>query len=107
MAELHGYRLEACIAEGARESKGSGQFVLNKRRWGLVCAPHDAYGAWHALGLTLARREQRAEALGALAEAHRLAPDESDYSYAYAIALRDAGRSEEAAQLLRSLPAHR
>lgn len=65
----------------------------------------------HALGLSLVRRGDRAEAMEQLKLAAQMSPDNSDYLYAYALSLYEAGRKTEALDMLqerlRKDPAHR
>jgi predicted CXXCH cytochrome family protein len=56
--------------------------------------------ARHALGLLLVRQRRMPEALAALAEAARLAPDSARYGYVYAIALHEAGQVKPATEVL-------
>ncbi|MDH5338565.1 MAG: tetratricopeptide repeat protein [Rubrivivax sp.] len=53
-----------------------------------------------ALGLTLIRQQRVAEALAALGEAARLAPQEARYAYVHAVALHDTGKAAEALRVL-------
>ena len=55
----------------------------------------------HALGLTLVRQRQYAEALNALHKAHELAPEQSEYAYVLAVALHGVGEQQAALDLLR------
>lgn len=55
----------------------------------------------HALGLSLVRAGRYRAALAALQEAHRWAPDNSEYTYVLAVALHDIGEPERALSLLR------
>jgi cytochrome c-type biogenesis protein CcmH/NrfG len=52
------------------------------------------------LGLAYARQQRGAEALDALAEASRLAPDNRRFAFVYAVALNSGGRSAEAIDVL-------
>lgn len=54
----------------------------------------------HALGLTLVRRQQRAEALSELAIAARLDPGNPHFAYVHAVALYDGGAPEQALRVL-------
>jgi Tfp pilus assembly protein PilF len=56
--------------------------------------------ARHALGLLLVRQRRMPEALAALAEAARLAPESARYGYVYAIALHEAGQVKPATEVL-------
>jgi cytochrome c-type biogenesis protein CcmH/NrfG len=56
----------------------------------------------HALGLSLAREKRMPEALAALAESVRLAPDDARYAYVYGVALHDTKRAPEAIRVLES-----
>ena len=53
-----------------------------------------------ALGLLLVRQRRTDEALGELARADELQPENIRYSYVYAIALNSVGREKEAIQVL-------
>ena len=70
-------------------------------RDGLLRAPGHA-PMHHALGLTLVRQKQPAEALSELAEAARLDPDSARFSFVYAVALHDTGKKNEALAVLRA-----
>ncbi len=62
----------------------------------------------HALGLAYVRQKKRPEALAALSEAARLAPDNPRYAFVYAVALHDAGRTKESMAVLQgALAQHR
>lgn len=61
----------------------------------------------HALGLSLVRQKRYEQALGRLAEAAALAPDEPRFSYVYAAALHGAGRKQEALDILKAALARR
>lgn len=54
----------------------------------------------HALGLSLVRQKKSADALDYLAEAATLAPENSRYSYVYAVALQSAGQLDRAIAVL-------
>ena len=54
----------------------------------------------HALGLSMVRQHNYAEALPLLREASALAPDDARYAYVYAIALNTTGSGAEALSLL-------
>jgi tetratricopeptide (TPR) repeat protein len=56
--------------------------------------------AHHALGLSLVRQRRIPEALAALGEASRLAPQQPRFAYVYAVALHDTGRPEQALDVL-------
>lgn len=56
---------------------------------------------YQTLGLSLVRAGRYSSALQALKNAHRLAPDNANYAYVLAIALRDTSQAKEALQLLR------
>lgn len=56
----------------------------------------------HAFGLSLVRQRRYEQALGMLAEAAALAPDEPRFSYVYAAALHGAGRKQEAVDILKA-----
>lgn len=57
----------------------------------------------HALGLSLVRQKRGLDALRALAEAVRIAPDDARFGYVYAIALNDAGKRAQAIRVLEKL----
>ena len=67
---------------------------------GLSLLPNAA-DLHHALGLTLIRKADQLTALTELAEAAKLAPDNTRYAYVYAIALNSAGKSKQAISLLK------
>ncbi len=54
----------------------------------------------HALGLTLVRRKQSAEAQSELAQAARLDPGNPHHAYVYAVALHDGDEPEQALRVL-------
>ena len=54
----------------------------------------------HALGLLMIRQKQSAQAMDMLASAARLEPANARYSYVYAVALNDSGRTAEAIGVL-------
>jgi tetratricopeptide (TPR) repeat protein len=60
----------------------------------------------HALGLSLVRQKLYDKAIGQLAEAAALAPEEPRFSYVYAVALHGLGRKQEAMEALKSALAH-
>ena len=66
----------------------------------LARHPRDAR-LHQALGLLRVRTGAYPGALRALEQAHRLAPDNADYAYVLAVALRDTGAPQQARQLLR------
>jgi len=65
-----------------------------------VKADPSAAGPRHALGLSLVRQKRVPEALAALGEAARLAPDDPRFAYVYGVALHDAGKRAEATKTL-------
>jgi len=65
----------------------------------LARSPDDA-SLHHALGLTLVRRKQMAEAQSELAQAARLDPGNPHHAFVYAIALHDGGAPEQALRVL-------
>ncbi|MCV6620592.1 MAG: multiheme c-type cytochrome [Cellvibrionaceae bacterium] len=65
----------------------------------------DAAAAQHALGLALVRAKQYPPAVAALAQAADLEPDNSRYSYVYAVALHSTGKSIKARNVLREMAA--
>jgi predicted CXXCH cytochrome family protein len=63
--------------------------------------------AHHALGLLLVRQRRMPEALAALGDAARLAPESARYGYVYAVALHEAGQPKAATEALeRALARH-
>ena len=64
---------------------------------------HEDPALQYALGLSLVRRHQRAEAIAHLAEADRLAPGDSQYGYTYAIALSETGKEVAAIGVLKEV----
>ena len=76
--------------EMGREAEGK-QVLLEA----LKAAPRSA-SAQHALGLLLVRTVQHGQALGHLARAAELEPDNSRYAYVYGVALNSMGRSGQA-----------
>ena len=54
----------------------------------------------YALAMASLRQGRRGKALGHLAKAHKQAPDNSDYLYAYAIGLHESGEKAKAERLL-------
>ena len=69
-------------------------------REGLVASPRSA-DLHHALGLVLVRQKRLPEALGSLARAAELDPDQARYAYVYAVALHGAGQTARALEVLR------
>jgi Flp pilus assembly protein TadD len=82
------YRVRGLEAEGER--------VLRET---MKAAPRSA-ALHHALGLTLIRQKRVPEAVAALGEAARLAPDDARFAYVYAVALHDTGKPAEAIKVL-------
>ena len=82
------YRVQGRDAEGE-------QFI--KR--GLDSEPNNA-DLHHAYGLWLTRQNRLPEAIDALNQATKLAPDISRYAYVYGIALNSTGQVSEARQVL-------
>ena len=66
---------------------------------GLEAAPRSA-SAQHALGLLLVRTGERRAALGHLARAAELDPDNSRHAYVYGVALNSLGKSAQATRVL-------
>jgi tetratricopeptide (TPR) repeat protein len=61
----------------------------------------------HSLGLAFVRQRRLAEAIDELGQAARLEPGSARYAYVHAVALNDAGRGDEAMEVLRrTLVAH-
>jgi Flp pilus assembly protein TadD len=69
-------------------------------RSGLERSP-DSAALHHALGLLLVREKRTGEALGELARAVELAPDDPQLAYVYAIGLNSTGETERALAVLR------
>lgn len=65
----------------------------------LEVAPRNA-DVHHALGLLLIRRNRVPEAMSALKESVKLSPDNTRYSYVYAVALNDTGEKSESIRVL-------
>ena len=80
--------------EMGREAEGK-QVLLEA----LKAAPRSA-SAQHALGLLLVRTGQRRPALGHLARATELEPDNNRYAYVYGVALNSLGKSVQAVRVL-------
>jgi Flp pilus assembly protein TadD len=80
-------------AEG-RDDEGEG--VLRK----AIALTPDSAALHHALGLTLIRRKQYADAVKQLGRAQVLAPDEPRYAYVYAVALQSTGDKETARRVV-------
>jgi tetratricopeptide (TPR) repeat protein len=76
--------------------EADGERVL---RDAIARSPNDA-ALQHALGLSLIREGHRAEALGHLAAAARLDPSNARFAYVYAMALIDAGQTDQALVVL-------
>jgi Flp pilus assembly protein TadD len=55
----------------------------------------------HALGLSLIRQKRTSEAMNYLAQAASLTPEDTRFSYVYAVALHDTGKKAEAAATLK------
>lgn len=79
-----------------RDSEG--QIVLEQ---GLVKLP-DAAELHHSLGLLQVRRKNTTEALKSLERAVKLAPNQPQFGYVYAMALTSVGRTLEARDVVRS-----
>jgi tetratricopeptide (TPR) repeat protein len=62
----------------------------------------DAGPIQHALGLSLIRQRQTAEAMSLLAEAAKNAPDDPRFGYVLAVALHDTGKPAEAREVLKN-----
>ncbi len=65
-----------------------------------VAAAPNAAEPIHALGLLKVRQKQYQEALGMLARAALLQPDNTRYSYVYAVALNSTGQTDKAITIL-------
>ena len=75
-------------------------------RAGITASPQAA-APHHALGLALIRTKHYAEAVDELAKAAALAPEDTRYSYVYAVALQSTGKPDQAHQVLTTaLAAH-
>jgi tetratricopeptide (TPR) repeat protein len=64
-------------------------------REALTRDPRSA-AAYHALGLSLVRQKRLPDALKALGEAARLAPDNARFAYVYAVGLNGSGQKQRA-----------
>ena len=60
----------------------------------------------HALGLAYVRQKRPADGLRELGAAAKLAPDNARYAYVYAVALADAGKPNDALQVLTAALKH-
>jgi predicted CXXCH cytochrome family protein len=83
------------LADVERSGEGGEAAAEATLRAGLRAAPKAAT-LHHALGLSLVRQRRQAEALAALGQAARLAPDDVRFGYVYAVALHDTGKPKEA-----------
>jgi Tfp pilus assembly protein PilF len=61
----------------------------------------------HAWGLSLIRQKRMEEGVGKLALAAKLAPEDPNYAYVYAVALHDTGAPAKAVEVLRGALARR
>ncbi|CAH2603721.1 Tetratricopeptide repeat protein [Rhodovastum atsumiense] len=84
--------------------RGRDQEGAELLRRAIAIEPGNA-DAWHALGLTLVRQRNAADALQALRRANELAPGNPRYAYVYAVALNSAGMTKQAIAVLEQ--AHR
>lgn len=75
---------------------GQVQEVLRR----AIAAHPDEAAPYHALALALIRQRDYAQAIGALEQASRLAPENPRYAYVYAVALNSTGRSTESAEVV-------
>jgi len=75
----------------------AGEAILRK---GIAVVPDDA-ALHHALGLALVRSRRLPLAIGELASAARLAPQQPRYSYVYAVALASNGQQRKAVVVLK------
>jgi Flp pilus assembly protein TadD len=75
---------------------GKGEQVLHE---GLAVVPEDA-ALHHALGLLLVRERRLSEAVGELARAAQLDPDNPRYAYVQALALQGLAQTEQALAVL-------
>ncbi len=79
-------------------------------RAGLARHP-DAAALHHSLGLLQVRAKNMKAALASLKQAARLAPDDANYTYVYAVALHSTGQTREAkavlGQALKRMPGDR
>ena len=85
----------------AYQSGGNESSAERVLRDGLRAAPAAAV-LHHALGLALVRQKQIPAALKELAEAVRLDPDASRFTYTYIVALHDTGKPDEAVRLVKA-----
>jgi Flp pilus assembly protein TadD len=67
-----------------------------------LAANPDAGPLQHALGLSLIRQKQTAEAMPLLEKAAKNAPDNPRFGYVLAVALHDTGKSAEAREVLKA-----
>ena len=86
------------LADLYRET-GRGVEAQKTIEQGLAVAPNQA-SLHHAHGLALVRGKELDRAVGALARAVELEPENSRYAYVYAVALDAAGKLTEAIQVL-------
>ena len=66
-----------------------------------LAANSDSGPLAHALGLSLIRQKRLPEAMEALEQAVKLAPDDARFAYVYAVALHDAGGPQKAVDALK------
>lgn len=66
---------------------------------------NDNAWAWGGIGYARTEQKRLSEAIAAFREARRLAPDNEEWTYQLAIALKDGGRSDEALSLTSGLVA--
>jgi Flp pilus assembly protein TadD len=82
-------------------SSGNEKAAEEILRRALLANP-DAGPLQHALGLSLIRQKQTAEAMPLLAEAAKNAPENPRFGYVLAVALHDTGKSAEAREVLKA-----
>src|SRR5699024_417501 len=82
-------------------AQGQDQNAEKVLRRTLQRAP-DASALHYALGLLAVRQGRSAQALAQLADAQRLAPDNPQYAYVYALALSGNRNTTQAIQVLKS-----
>jgi tetratricopeptide (TPR) repeat protein len=88
------------LADAYRQQKLENEADKALRR-GLSVLPRAA-DLHHAMGLLLVRKGDQPAALGELALATKLAPDNARYAYVYAVGLHSAGKRAEALVVLRA-----
>ena len=88
------------LADAYRQQNRDDDGEIELRK-GLSLLPNAA-DLHHALGLLMVRKTDNSAALQELAEAAKLAPDNTQYTYVYSIALNSLGKQREALALLKA-----